>query len=173
MTKNKPRSISYFERTLLREALILADRAIALGEAPIACMIADQDRKLIVGRGFNTLNATRDRTAHAELVAFRDAAGRYDLDHARLILVSTLEPCIMCLSACIEAAVERVIWAYPAPLDAGAARIEKPSSPEAKWPQIVGNVMRAESRKRFVRWLKRHPEPGKQRDYIQMLLDVT
>jgi tRNA(adenine34) deaminase len=157
----------------MREALALADRAIELGEAPIACVIADIDRQLIVGRGFNSRNALRDRIAHAEIVAFRDAAGRYDVDEARLILVSTLEPCIMCLSACVEAAVEEVIWAYPAPLDAGAPRVEKPSSPEAKWPRIVTNVLKDDSRNRFERWLELHPEPGKQRDYIESLLAVT
>lgn len=140
---------------------------------PIACVIVDLDRKLIIGRGFNSLNTLRDRTAHAEIVAFRDAAGRYDVERARLLLVSTLEPCIMCLSACVEAAVEEVVWAYPAPLDAGAPRVEKPSSPEAKWPRIVKNVLREESRRRFERWLLIHPEPGKQRDYIESLLAVT
>lgn len=161
------------ERQWMREALALADRAIELGEAPIACVIADMDRKVIVGRGFNSLQSTRDRTAHAEMVAFRDAAGRYDVESARLVLVSTLEPCIMCLSACVEAAVEKIVWAYPAPLDSGAPRVEKPTSPEAKWPSIVENVMRDESRQRFVRWLDLHPEPGKQRDYIESLLTVT
>lgn len=157
----------------MREALGLADRAIELGEAPIACVIADLDRELILGRGFNSRNALRDRTAHAEMVAFRDAAGRYDLDQARLILISTLEPCIMCLSACVEAAVEEIVWAYPAPLDAGAARVEKPSSPEAKWPQITGDLLKAESRQRFVRWLELHPAPDKQRQYIESLLSAT
>lgn len=157
----------------MREALSLADRALELGEAPIACVIADLDRQLVIGRGFNSLNSLRDRTAHAEMVAFKDAAGRYDVERARLILVSTLEPCIMCLSACVEAAVEEVVWAYPAPLDAGAARVEKPSSPEAKWPRVQGDLLKGESQRRFVHWLELHPEPGKQRDYIQALLKAT
>ncbi len=157
----------------MNEALALADRALELGEAPIACVIADLDRKLIIGRGFNALNSLRDRTAHAEMVAFRDAAGRYDVESARLVLVSTLEPCIMCLSACIEAAVEEVVWALPAPMDAGAARIEMPQSPEAKWPRIVRSVLRDESRLRFEQWLEMHPERGKQRDYIASLLSIT
>lgn len=157
----------------MQEALKLADQAIELGEAPIACVIADLDTKRIIGRGFNSRNSRRDRTAHAEMVAFQDAAGRYDVDSGRLILVSTLEPCIMCLSACIEAAVEEVVWAYPAPLDAGAPRVEKPSSPEAKWPRMVKDVLKAESRRKLERWLEVHLEPGKQRDYIQLLLTVT
>jgi tRNA(Arg) A34 adenosine deaminase TadA len=162
-----------FRTGLMRQALALADQATELGEAPIACIIADLDSRKVIGRGFNSSNARRDRTAHAEMVAFQDAAGRYDLESGRLLLVSTLEPCIMCLSACVEAAVEEIVWAHPAPLDAGAPRVEKPSSPEARWPRIIADVLKNESRQRFERWLELHPETGKQRDYIESLLAVT
>ena len=158
---------------LMVEALRLAGEAIEVGEAPIAAVIADADRRLIVGRGWNSSVALRDRTAHAEMVAFRDAAGRYDIANGRLVLVSTLEPCIMCLSACIEAAVETVVWGLNAPADGGAPRVEKPSSPEARWPMILGGVRRTKSRELFKRWLDRHPEAGKSRDYIEQLLALT
>lgn len=157
---------------LMVEALRLAAIAIEVGEAPIAAVIADATSRVIVGRGWNEMNAKRDRIAHAEIVAFRDAAGRYQPD-ATLVLVSTLEPCIMCLSACVEASVARVVWAYPAPADAGAARVEKPDSPEARWPTIVGNVRRAESKALFDRWLAGHPQRDKQRDYVEQLFAAT
>lgn len=157
----------------MREALALAERAMEVGEAPIAALIADLGTRTIIGRGWNELNAKRDRTAHAEIVAFRDAAGRYDVADARLILVSTLEPCIMCLSAAVESAVETVVWGYPAPLDAGASRVEKPQSPEARWPTIIGHVMPDASRALFERWLALPGRSDRQRAYITKLLDAT
>jgi len=154
----------------MREALRWAETAIGLGEAPIACVIAERRTRRVVGWGWNERNARRDRTAHAEMVAFRDAAGRYDLDDGELVLVSTLEPCIMCLSACIEAAVREVVWALPAPPDAGAPRVQEPDSPESRMPRTVGGVMAAESRALFERWLTLHTDEDAQRAYVTTLL---
>ena len=153
---------------LMEEALRLAQRAMDLGEAPIAAVVARQGR--VIGWGWNEFVAKRDRTMHAEIAAFRDAAGRYPMDCQDLQLVCTLEPCVMCLGAAILSGVSRIVYALPAPADGGAGRVSKPTSPAAHFPQIVGPVRAKESRALFERWLHQHPEPGPQRDYIQQLL---
>lgn len=157
---------------LMRESLSLAEEAIELGEVPIAGVVARGSGQ-IVGWGWNELNAKRDRTAHAEMAAFRDAAGRYPADCDDLILVCTLEPCIMCMGAAMLSGVATVVYAMRAPADGGAGRIKPPSSPESRQPTIVKNVLTAEARKLFEQWLDRHPQHDGQRDYIEQLLTLN
>jgi tRNA(Arg) A34 adenosine deaminase TadA len=156
---------------LMYEALALADEAMAQGEVPIAAVIARGDGK-IVGWGWNQANAKRDKTAHAELDAFRDAAGRYPLDAKDLIMVSTLEPCVMCFGAALLCGVREIVYALPAPADAGFGRVAKPESPESTWPRVTARVLERESRERFERWLREHDEAGPQRDYVDQLLKL-
>ena len=153
------------------EALTLARTAMGLGEAPIAAVVARQGR--IIGWGWNELNAKRDRTMHAEIAAFRDAAGRYPIECEDLQLICTLEPCVMCLGASILCGVSEIIYALPAPADGGAGRVNRPDSPDAKFPKITGNVCAAESRALFQEWLDRHPEEDAQRAYIVQLLNAN
>jgi len=156
----------------MREALDLAAQAIKLGEAPIACVIALPDGK-VVGWGWNELVAKRDRTAHAEMSAFRDAAGRYPLDTEDLILVCTLEPCIMCLGAAILSGVSTVIYAMRAPADGGTDRVRAPESAESQFPEIIGNIETKRARDLFDAWLQQHPEQDSQREYIEQLLSLN
>jgi HAD superfamily hydrolase (TIGR01509 family) len=156
---------------LMREALAVAREGMAAGEAPIGCILAD-GRGEIVARGFNRLNGSEDRTAHAEMVAFRAAAGKVGEDARDLILVSTLEPCVMCLGAAMEAAVDTIVYGLKAPADSGTARVRPPQSPEAQMPRIVGDVLAAESRRLFEEFLKRAENP-KQRAFAEQLLRLT
>ena len=156
---------------LMRHALDLARTAMRLGEVPIAAVIALDGQ--IIGWGWNELNAKRDRTMHAEIAAFRDAAGRYPTDTKNLTLVSTLEPCVMCFGAALLSGVSRIVYALPAPADGGARRVQKPSSPEAQWPTIVGDVMTKEARDLFEQWLRDHPESGPQRNFVTQLLELV
>ena len=153
---------------LMRHALDLARTAMRVGEVPIAAVVALDDR--IIGWGWNELNAKRDRTMHAEIAAFRDAAGRYPVDTKNLTLVSTLEPCVMCFGAALLSGVSKIIYALPAPADGGASRVSKPTSPEAQWPTIVGDVLRDEAHALFEQWLGDHPEDDAQRQFVSQLL---
>lgn len=156
---------------LMRETLAVAREGMAAGEAPIGCVLARGDGT-VIARGFNRLNATQNKTAHAEIVAFAAAAGRVPTDARDLILVSTLEPCVMCLGACMEAAVDAVVYALHAPADGGTARVQPPVSPESQMPRIWGGVMAGEGRKLFEEFL---PKAGneKQRDFVEQLLAMT
>lgn len=156
---------------LMREALAAAEEGMAAGEAPIGCAIADADGR-VVARGYNEMNRTRNKTAHAEIVAFARAAGSLPVDARDFVLVSTLEPCVMCTGAAMEAAVDTIAYALRAPADSGTGRVRPPESPESQMPRIVGDVLAAESRRLFERWLDAHRgEP--QAAYVEQLLGLV
>src|SRR5579862_1611771 len=93
----------------MREALALAREAAENGEAPVgAVVVADGE---IVGRGRNSPIGDIDPTAHAEILALREAArtlGNYRLEGATLY--STLEPCVMCAGALVAARVRTLVF---------------------------------------------------------------
>jgi tRNA(adenine34) deaminase len=93
----------------MREALSLALEAVAAGEVPVGAIVVKDGA--VVGRGHNRPVAGRDPTAHAEVMALRDAAeriGNYRL--AECMLYVTLEPCAMCAGAIMNARISRVVY---------------------------------------------------------------
>jgi len=98
----------------MREALLLAKQAGDADEVPVGAVIV-QDRK-IIGRGFNQPIRTFDATAHAEIVAIRNASqfrSNYRLPGTTLYV--TIEPCTMCLGAMIHARIDRLIFGATEP----------------------------------------------------------
>lgn len=156
---------------LMREALAEARLGLASGETPIGCVIADGAGQ-IVARGHNEFGKSGDRTAHAELVAFRRAAGRIPTGSKDHILVSTLEPCVMCTGAAMEAAMDTILYALRAPADSGTGRVEPPQSPESQMPRIVGGILAKESRALFEEFGRIAQNPV-QRDFVAQLLKLT
>ncbi|WP_435626505.1 tRNA adenosine(34) deaminase TadA [Candidatus Ferrigenium straubiae] len=97
------------DKIFMRAALELARQAEAAGEVPIGAVVVKDGE--IVGRGFNAPISRRDPSAHAEMMALRDAA-QY-LDNYRLVgceLFVTLEPCLMCAGAIMHARIARVVY---------------------------------------------------------------
>jgi tRNA(adenine34) deaminase len=93
----------------MREALELARRGETAGEVPVGAVVVIGGE--VVGRGWNAPIAQNDPTAHAEILALREAAakiGNYRLKGATLYC--TLEPCVMCAGALVAARVERVVF---------------------------------------------------------------
>lgn len=91
------------------EALVLAGEAERLGEVPVGAIVVID--AAIYGRGFNSPVHLADPTAHAEMLAIREAAqavGNYRLERATLY--STLEPCVMCAGALVNARVGRLVF---------------------------------------------------------------
>ena len=93
----------------MREALEQASRAERAGEVPVGAVVVQGDK--IIGRGYNRNISTNDPTAHAEILAIKEAARR--LQNYRLLecdLYVTLEPCAMCLGAAVHARISRLFY---------------------------------------------------------------
>ena len=97
------------DEAFMREALELAAEAAARGEVPVGAVVVLNG--VVVGRGFNQPIGTHDPTAHAEIVALRDAgtcAGNYRLTGSTIYV--TIEPCQMCVGAMTHARVARLVF---------------------------------------------------------------
>ena len=100
---------------IMELALNEARQAAALGEAPVGAIILS-DRGGVLARAGNAPISSNDPTAHAEVLAIRQAAAQ--LKNYRLLnttLVVTLEPCLMCLGAIVHARVGRLVYGAPDP----------------------------------------------------------
>ena len=98
----------------MAEAIAEARRAAAAGEVPVGAVVVIDGR--VVGAGFNQPISAHDPTAHAEIVAMRQAAqamGNYRLTGATLYV--TVEPCMMCVGAMVHARIELVVFGTTEP----------------------------------------------------------
>jgi len=126
----------------MQEALEMAKLAGESGEVPVGAVVVYKDK--IIGRGCNSPIGSHDPTAHAEVMALRDAAkniSNYRLENCTLYV--TLEPCTMCAGAVLNARVARVVYGASEPEQVRQARlwmslhaatsITRLRSPEAFW----------------------------------------
>ena len=93
----------------MRQALDLAQQAASIEEVPVGAIVVANGE--VIGRGFNCPIDSNDPTAHAEIVAMRDAAnnlGNYRLSGCELYV--TIEPCTMCFGALVHARIKRIIF---------------------------------------------------------------
>jgi tRNA(adenine34) deaminase len=93
----------------MEEALKMAEKAAVLGDIPAGAIIVQGDQ--IIARGYNTRETNEDATGHAEIMAIREASevlGSWRLLDCDLYV--TLEPCLMCAGAIIQARLRRVIF---------------------------------------------------------------
>ena len=98
------------DEAFMREALVLATSAEAAGEVPVGAVLVLDGQ--VIGRGYNSPVSRNDPTAHAEMVAIREAAmraGNYRLSGASLYV--TMEPCVMCAGAIVHARIEKLVFA--------------------------------------------------------------
>ncbi|MDX6237193.1 MAG: tRNA(adenine34) deaminase [Kribbellaceae bacterium] len=128
-------------------ALAEADYARGSADVPIGAVVVDADGQ-VIGRGHNEREATGDPTAHAEVLAIREAAkhvGEWRLTGCTLVV--TLEPCTMCAGAIVLARLDRLVF---------AAYDEKAGAVGSLWdvvrdrrlnhrPEVVGGVMADEA----------------------------
>jgi len=129
---------------LMEVALAAASEGAKAGEVPVGAVVAVGDR--IVARRHNERESLVDPTAHAELLALRDAAAEMGSWHlAGATLVVTLEPCPMCAGAAWAARLDRVVWGAPNP-DAGAlgSLYHLGADPRLNHEFEVGHGVRAE-----------------------------
>jgi tRNA(adenine34) deaminase len=131
----------------MRAALEQADQAKHRGEVPVGAVVVVDGA--IVGRGFNQPISAHDPTAHAEIVALRDAArraGNYRLTGATVYV--TLEPCQMCVGAMIHARIARLVYGTREPkagaIESAMRAHEHPSLNHRM--EAVGGVLEEECR---------------------------
>jgi tRNA(adenine34) deaminase len=130
----------------MRRALALAARAAEAGEVPVGALVVMSDE--VIGEGWNRPIAGRDPTAHAEIVALREAARK--ADNYRLaggVLYVTLEPCAMCMGAVFQARLARVVFgAWDPKAGACGSVIDLPREPKlANRTDVFGGVLADES----------------------------
>jgi len=97
-------------KSLMQKAITLAIEAAVKGDVPVGALVVD-DSGNVVGQGANLREQDNDPTAHAEIVAIRNAAkklGNYRLDE--LTMVVTLEPCGMCAGAIAQSRMKRLVY---------------------------------------------------------------
>jgi tRNA(adenine34) deaminase len=128
-------------------ALAESEKALPSADVPIGAVVVDADGR-VIGRGHNEREATGDPTAHAEVLAIREAAkhaGEWRLTGCTLVV--TLEPCTMCAGAVVLARLDRLVF---------AAYDEKAGAVGSLWdvvrdrrlnhrPEVVGGVMADEA----------------------------
>ena len=132
----------------MRIALELAQAAAEAGETPVGAVVIDPATGEVLGRGANAPIGLNDPTAHAEILALREAAsalGNYRL--TGLVLVVTLEPCAMCAGAISHARIGRLVYGAEDPKGGGVvhgARVF--DQPTCHWrPDVEGGLLAEES----------------------------
>ena len=144
----------------MREALEGARSAMRLGEVPIGAVVVHDG--LVVARGFNQPIQRQDPTAHAEVMALRDAAralGNYRLPGCTVYV--TLEPCLMCAGALLNARVGTVVYGAAEPkFGALSSILRLEDVPSNHRFEVVSGVLEAECRQLVVDFFKFRREGG-------------
>jgi tRNA(adenine34) deaminase len=140
----------------MRQALELASAAAARGEVPVGAVVVDADGRIVAAAGNRTL-ADRDPSAHAEMLAVREASAR--LGSERLVghdLYVTLEPCAMCAAVISFARLRRLYFGAGDPkmgaVEHGPRLYTQPTCHHA--PQVYGGIGEAEARALMVAFFK-------------------
>jgi tRNA(adenine34) deaminase len=135
------------DQAAMREALALAADAMAADEMPVGCVVIDAEGKTIA-RAFNRRQIDADPTAHAEILALREAAksiGDWRLSGCTLVV--TLEPCPMCAGAIVNGRIARLVYGASDP-KAGAVRTLYQICDDARLNhrvEVVGGILAEES----------------------------
>jgi tRNA(adenine34) deaminase len=130
--------------TAMTVALGEAVRALETGDVPVGAIVVDAEGA-VVGSGRNEREATGDPTAHAEIVALRDAAknaGSWNLSGHTLVV--TLEPCVMCAGAILNSRIERVVfgaWDEKAGAAGSVFDLLRDRSLPIRVDEVVGGVL--------------------------------
>ena len=168
MSEPKPKEpIEENDLAFMAEALALARTAEAAGEVPVGAVLVRGGA--IIGRGWNQPITASDPTAHAEVMALRDAAqsvGNYRLPDTTLYV--TLEPCPMCAGAIVHARVARVVYGAADPKGGAAGSVFDLLPSDERFNHrvlVVGGVLAeqgGEMLRRFfrARRIKRGDVPG-------------
>jgi tRNA(adenine34) deaminase len=151
----------------MQEALREAREAAAQGEVPVGAVVVLGDA--VIGRGRNSPVARHDPTAHAEVLALREAArhlGNYRLEDCTLYV--TLEPCAMCSGAMLHARVQRVVYGAAEPRTGAAGSVlDVFGYPQINHQtEVVRGVLEAECAELMGEFFRRRRQENKARDRV-------
>ncbi len=147
------------DEQLMQAALTEAELALAEGEFPVGCVLAQDGQILAQGRRKNSGSASRNELDHAEVLTLRGLlTAQPGLDCRRITCYSTLEPCLMCYSTMLLSGIRRFVWAYEDVMGGGTslplARLA-PLYREMR-VELVPDVLRGESLALFVQFFQNH-----------------
>jgi tRNA(adenine34) deaminase len=147
------------DETFMQRALELADAAALMGEVPVGAVVVHEEQ--VIAMGYNQPVASKDPTAHAEIVAMRAAAellDNYRLDDTTLYV--TLEPCPMCASAIVHARMRRVVFGAWDPKAGGAGSVvDIFSLPLNHRVDVFGGVLMEECAERLQKFFRARRTP--------------
>jgi HAD superfamily hydrolase (TIGR01509 family) len=147
-------------RAAMDLALEEARAGMRSDEVPIGAVIVEPDGT-VVAAGHNTVRRDNSPFAHAEM----NVLSAIDATPGRT-LVTTLEPCMMCMGAALQAGIDAIVFAVAAPPNGAARRCEYPSSGIATAPRILGGLQAARARVLLEEWVTSHPED----DFARLLI---
>jgi tRNA(adenine34) deaminase len=133
---------------LMQAALEAAGSALAQGEFPVGCVIADRSGILVRASRQGSRGASPSELAHAEIIALQRLEQLNPAPEARhLTLAVTLEPCLMCYGAILLAGIGRILYAYEDAMGGGTGCLLEQVGPlyAARRPQIAAGVRREEA----------------------------
>ncbi|MFG0292093.1 MAG: nucleoside deaminase [Phycisphaerales bacterium JB050] len=170
---------------LMRAAIDVACDGAADGGVPIGCVLFTDDGTAAT-LGYNEGHKQGDQTRHAEMVALRRLIELPDDERPNpegLTLVTTLEPCLMCMGAAVELGIGRVIYGLEAPGNGFEQRIDLRSPKRGgrpvpggavRWmPEVIAGMLREDCRDLWVRWLEGRDEGAPGVGFAKALMEQT
>ncbi|MDH3567257.1 MAG: nucleoside deaminase [Desulfobacteraceae bacterium] len=136
----------------MKKALNQARNALSAGEFPVGCVVVHEDRILTTGARKGTAGNIPNEIDHAEMIALKRLADlEINRDNERIILFTTLEPCLMCLGALILSGISEIVYAYEDVMGGGLSCDLNNLMPLYKNSRIsvVPNILRKESLELF------------------------
>ena len=136
----------------MQKALSQARNALSAGEFPVGCVVVREDRILTTGARKGTAGNFPNEIDHAEMIALKRLADlEINRDNKKIVLFTTLEPCLMCLGALILSGISEIVYAYEDIMGGGLSCDLKNLMPLYKNSRIsvVPNILRKESLELF------------------------
>ena len=136
----------------MQKALSQARNALSAGEFPVGCVVIREDRILTTGARKGTAGNIPNEIDHAEMIALKRLADlEIHRDDQRIVLFTTLEPCLMCLGALILSCISEIVYAYEDIMGGGLSCDLKNLMPLYTNSRIsvVPNILRKESLELF------------------------
>lgn len=145
-----------YDKSVMEEALALAEAAMEFGEIPVACFLVSENGTRVTSS--QTLVRRRGSiAAHGELFAVLEAGDRI-WSSGRLAIYTTLEPCLMCLGACAQAEIDSVFFGMRAKPDGAGTVASEIAAHVANIPKVTGGFMESEAVSLMRSFVERWPD---------------